>query len=61
MRKGFIIAIFLIIVLYACKHDVVTPAAQTTGATGGTVPGQGGGQQQQTVVCFEAEIPAYIP
>src|SRR5688572_16276587 len=58
MKKGWVVTIILMVVIYACKHEVVNPTTTTTtsGGTGSVGTGGAGGGQQSSVVCFEAEI-----
>lgn len=64
MKKGLVVVILCMAVIYACKHEVVNPSNSTGSGTGtgsgagsgtGTGGGNGGGQQSN-VVCFESEI-----
>lgn len=62
MRKPIIAAamlVIVVIVLYACKHEVATPKNTTTPAdstgTGGVGPGADTGSNNR-MVCFETEI-----
>lgn len=51
MKKGIaVLAVTLLVVLYACKHETVNP--QNTGNTGNG----GNGGNDNDIVCFEADI-----